>query len=107
MNSWFPGTQVTNQYQPSAEDILKANLEKTKQQKQAEKQVTKKEAAKKEIKFTSKPVLPETHNRLLTLLSGDSVTLERLVKQTRLSNLEKTEEWVYQKVIFDLTKDRY
>lgn len=45
-------------------------------------------------------------NRLNTLINGDMKTADRLLESTRLRNPERSEQWVWEKVIFDLERDR-
>ncbi|MBD2462163.1 hypothetical protein H6G89_14015 [Oscillatoria sp. FACHB-1407] len=46
------------------------------------------------------------HRRLLELVNGNEELANRLVERTRMSNPDQTLIWVYEKVIYDLERDR-
>jgi hypothetical protein len=47
------------------------------------------------------------HHRLLTLLNGDRRTAERLLIHTRRTHPDKPQSWHYEKIIYDLERDRH
>ncbi|MFB2923424.1 tetratricopeptide repeat protein [Aerosakkonema funiforme] len=71
--------------------------------------VRSKTPATKSEKFTENPrvkVSNELQNKLLTLVGGNWATAERLVEQERRKNPGKSENWYWEKVIYDLERDR-
>lgn len=44
--------------------------------------------------------------KLILLLNGDRQTAERLLRNARLRYPDKSEQWLFEKVIYDLTRDR-
>jgi replication-associated recombination protein RarA len=58
------------------------------------------------IKPPNFAVKRETEKQLLRLLNGDRRTALRLVENMKLRNPDKTEQWCWEKVIFDLQRDR-
>jgi hypothetical protein len=57
-----------------------------------------------------KPSKPRPHvlqRKLLSLLHGDRKTAERLLRGVKENNPERDEDWYFEKVIFDLTRDRH
>jgi hypothetical protein len=48
----------------------------------------------------------ETQKKLLTLLNGDATTAQRLLKQVRITHPGRSEQWCWEKVIYDLERDR-
>ncbi len=60
-------------------------------------------------KFNNYPrekVSPQLQSRLLTLVGGNWATAERLIENEREKNPGKTETWYWEKVIYDLERDR-
>jgi len=53
------------------------------------------------------PPSKQVQQKLLTLVNGDSQTANRLVEHTRKTNPLQAEQWVWEKVIFDLERDRH
>lgn len=51
-------------------------------------------------------VNPHLQNRLLVLLAGDWSTAERLVGSARRRHPGQTEDWYWEKAIYDLQRDR-
>lgn len=63
-------------------------------------------------KFTSgggktSRVSGETERKLLRLLNGDRRTANRLVANMQMKNPDKSAQWCWEKVIFDLQRDRH
>ncbi len=48
----------------------------------------------------------QRYNHLLSLVKGDTGTASRLIQATRTRNLGKSDQWVLEKVIWDLERDR-
>jgi hypothetical protein len=48
-----------------------------------------------------------TQRRLIRLLNGDQRTAQRLLNQARLRYPNHDENWYWEKVIFDLERDRH
>ncbi|HEY9655633.1 MAG TPA: hypothetical protein V6C50_09085 [Crinalium sp.] len=53
------------------------------------------------------PPSSQVQQKLLTLVYGNQQTVDRLVGQTRKANPLQSEQWVWEKVIFDLERDRH
>ena len=53
-----------------------------------------------------KQVSPTAQSRLYALVSGDKALANRLVEQARSLNPTKSEQWLWEKVIVDLERDR-
>jgi hypothetical protein len=49
----------------------------------------------------------QTHNKLMRLLGGNRQTIDRLVNQARIRNPHKSEQWYWEKVLYDLERDRW
>jgi hypothetical protein len=47
-----------------------------------------------------------TRQKLMTLLNGDRKTVERLLENVRFRYPGQTENWYWEKVIYDLKRDR-
>ncbi|MBW4474067.1 MAG: hypothetical protein KME45_27385 [Stenomitos rutilans HA7619-LM2] len=61
-----------------------------------------------DAKIAKKPtVAREVRNQLLSLVNGEAETVDRLLANTRRLNPHKTEQWVWEKVIYDLERDRH
>lgn len=52
-------------------------------------------------------VSSKVQNHLFTLVNGEMRTADRLLEHTRKTNPFQTEQWVWEKVIFDLERDRH
>lgn len=52
------------------------------------------------------PVDDQLRKRLFILVNGDMKTANRLLEHTRQSNSLQSEQWVWEKVIYDLERDR-
>ncbi|MBE9177025.1 hypothetical protein IQ268_00350 [Oculatella sp. LEGE 06141] len=52
-------------------------------------------------------VHPQVQNRLFQLLNGDRKTAERLLAHARQHHPGQTEHWYWEKVMFDLERDRH
>ena len=55
---------------------------------------------------TASDVSPGLRRRLFALVNGDLDLADRLLNQVRLDNPGRTESWYYEKVIYDLERDR-
>ncbi|MBW4474030.1 MAG: hypothetical protein KME45_27195 [Stenomitos rutilans HA7619-LM2] len=51
-------------------------------------------------------VTGKVQNQLLTLVNGDMKTANRLLEYTRRKNPLQSEQWIWEKVIHDLKRDR-
>ncbi len=49
----------------------------------------------------------DTERKLLRLLNGDRRTANRLVANMQMRNPDKSDQWCWEKVIFDLQRDRH
>lgn len=47
------------------------------------------------------------YGQMVRLLQGDSEAVNRLINNQKAKNPDKSEEWIYEKVLFDVTRDRY
>ncbi|WP_263743549.1 hypothetical protein [Plectonema radiosum] len=57
-----------------------------------------------------RPHSPQTrklYGQMVRLLQGDSEAVNRLIDSQKSKNPDKSEEWIYEKVLFDLTRDRH
>lgn len=45
--------------------------------------------------------------KLLSLLNGDTKTAQRLLEAAKFKHPEKSEHWLFEKVIYDLERDRH
>lgn len=52
------------------------------------------------------PVRRATQTRLRAMLNGDVQTMTRLLERARERNPGRSEQWIWEKVIFDLERDR-
>ncbi|NJN85799.1 MAG: hypothetical protein HC881_05150 [Leptolyngbyaceae cyanobacterium SL_7_1] len=48
----------------------------------------------------------ETRKTLMALLNGDRKTADRLLQQARFQHPGKSENWYWEKVAYDLKRDR-
>jgi hypothetical protein len=51
-------------------------------------------------------VNPEIYDRLVMLLRGDLQCIERLLNSVRLKHPERSEQWYWEKILYDLERDR-
>lgn len=49
---------------------------------------------------------PETRKRAITLASYDKERIERLLSGVRLNNPNRVEQWYWEKIIYDMERDR-
>ncbi|WP_310488850.1 hypothetical protein [Chamaesiphon sp. VAR_69_metabat_338] len=54
-----------------------------------------------------RPQHPQLERKLLKLLGGNRKTAERLIQQSRLRNPDRSADWHWEKVIYDLERDRW
>jgi hypothetical protein len=54
-----------------------------------------------------RPQHPQLERKLLKLLGGNQNTASRLIQQSRLRNPDKPADWHWEKVIYDLERDRW
>lgn len=54
-----------------------------------------------------RPQQRQLERKLLKLLGGDSNTANRLIQQSRLKHPDKSLDWHWEKVIYDLERDRW
>ncbi len=54
----------------------------------------------------AKAVSSQLQNKLLSLVNGDTKTVQRLLAHTRKTNPLQPETWIWEKAIFDLERDR-
>jgi hypothetical protein len=59
------------------------------------------------IERQSRPQHPQLERKLLKLLGGNRKTAERLIQQSRLRNPDRPADWHWEKVIYDLERDRW
>lgn len=52
-------------------------------------------------------VAPQTRQKLLKLLGNHQPTVDRLVEQARWKNPGESEQWYWEKVLYDLERDRW
>jgi hypothetical protein len=60
--------------------------------------------------MSSKPigkVSPQTRHKLIKLLGNHQPTVDRLIDQARLRNPGEEEQWYWEKVLYDLERDRW
>ncbi|MBW4475122.1 MAG: hypothetical protein KME45_32795 [Stenomitos rutilans HA7619-LM2] len=57
-------------------------------------------------KVLTSPVSREVQNKLFAMVNGDNSMANRLLDHTRKLNSHRTEQWVWEKVIYDLERDR-
>lgn len=49
----------------------------------------------------------QTQNKLTRLLGGNQKTIDRLIEQSRFKNSDRPEQWHWEKVLYDLERDRW
>ncbi len=49
----------------------------------------------------------QTQNKLTRLLGGNKKTIDRLLEQSRFKNSDRPEQWHWEKVLYDLERDRW
>jgi hypothetical protein len=49
----------------------------------------------------------QTQSKLTRLLGGNQKTINRLVEQSRFRNPDRSEQWHWEKVLYDLERDRW
>ena len=49
----------------------------------------------------------QTQSKLTRLLGGNQKTIDRLLEQSRFKNSDRTEQWHWEKVLYDLERDRW
>jgi hypothetical protein len=49
----------------------------------------------------------QTQNKLTRLLGGNQKTINRLLEQSRFKNSDRPEQWHWEKVLYDLERDRW
>jgi hypothetical protein len=54
-----------------------------------------------------RPQHPHLERKLLKLLGGNRKTVDRLIHQSRLRNPDRPADWHWEKVIYDLERDRW
>jgi hypothetical protein len=52
-------------------------------------------------------VTPRVRQKLLKLLGNNQATADRLIKQAKLRNPGEAEQWYWEKVLYDLERDRW
>jgi hypothetical protein len=52
-------------------------------------------------------VSPQVRHKLLKLLGNNQATADRLIKQAKLRNPGEVEQWYWEKVLYDLERDRW
>ncbi|MCY6492202.1 hypothetical protein [Leptolyngbya sp. GGD] len=55
------------------------------------------------MRTSSKPAIQQ---RLYQLVYGDRAMAERLLRQARLRYPDRSEQWIWEKVVLDLERDR-
>ena len=55
----------------------------------------------------SRPVRSRTERQLLRLVGGNRAVAERLVEQVQLRNPHHSEQWCWEKAIYDIQRDRH
>ncbi|MBE9139296.1 hypothetical protein IQ254_19185 [Nodosilinea sp. LEGE 07088] len=58
-------------------------------------------------KATTRPVNGSTQRELLRLVGGNRGVAERLVEQVQLRNPSHSEQWCWEKAIYDIQRDRH
>lgn len=61
--------------------------------------------AVKQQDYESRRVAPRTQNQLYSLVHGDMKLAQRLVENSRSRYPNQSEQWLYEKVIYDLQRD--
>jgi hypothetical protein len=54
-----------------------------------------------------RPQQPHLERKLLKLLNGNRNTANRLIRQSQIRYPEKSADWHWEKVIYDLERDRW
>jgi hypothetical protein len=52
-------------------------------------------------------VAPQTRQKLLKLLGNNQATVDRLIGNAKLRNPGEPEQWYWEKVLYDLERDRW
>jgi len=55
---------------------------------------------------SSQPSLGQTQKQLYRLVNGDRHTAQRLVEKVRQRNPGRSEQWCWEKAIYDIERDR-
>jgi hypothetical protein len=55
----------------------------------------------------SRSVRGQTQRQLLRLVGGNQAVAERLVEQVQLRNPSQSEQWCWEKAIYDIHRDRH
>jgi hypothetical protein len=55
----------------------------------------------------TRPVRSRTERELLRLVGGNRAVAERLVEQVHLRNPQHSEQWCWEKAIYDIQRDRH
>ena len=55
----------------------------------------------------TRPVRSRTEKELLRLVGGNRAVAERLVEQVHLRNPHHSEQWCWEKAIYDIQRDRH
>jgi len=55
----------------------------------------------------TRPVRSRTEKELLRLVGGNRAVAERLVEQVQLRNPHHSEQWCWEKAIYDIQRDRH
>jgi hypothetical protein len=55
---------------------------------------------------SSQPAQSKTKLQLIKLLNGDTRSAERLVENIRIKNPQHSEQWAYEKAVYDIESDR-
>lgn len=56
---------------------------------------------------TRRPVRSQTQRELLRLVGGNRAVADRLVEQLQLRNPNHSEQWCWEKAIYDIQRDRH
>ncbi len=63
-------------------------------------------AQPKRDRRSSRRALSRPPKRVLLLLNGDAATAQRLFEMARLKNPRESDQWCWEKVLWDLERDR-
>ncbi|MGF1518013.1 MAG: hypothetical protein ACFCVB_09440 [Nodosilinea sp.] len=55
----------------------------------------------------TRPVRSRTERELLRLVGGNRAVADRLVEQVQLRNPQHSEQWCWEKAIYDIQRDRH
>ena len=55
----------------------------------------------------TRPVRSRTEKELLRLVGGNRAVAERLVEQVQLRNPHHSEQWCWEKAVYDIQRDRH